>query len=400
MAKKDDRRNSRPDEVRVKGHADFLHLETLDEKVDEMVENRNEIFIHNLEYILQQKNMTQAAMCEEKLGNTPLSPQITGYKKKGKDIPYRTIARIATAFEYTPEQMTGQLLDQAGGRGYAVDKIPSRPSDEYKKYYGTYHMAYFGNDAQLGNNKRSTARALRFGLLTVYPGNAVDGIPTLHVAAFTNCTDEERETLVNCTRNAESQGGGRAYRACYEKVATAHQGDNREMPRLKCFYEGELKLNERMAEITMRQVKGVDEVHIRLHNRAANSSEGSEYKGGLAAMLSNSRGEEHMPCVQSVILSKRGFAGVAKEELANRLFMESPQINIQDEIKSIVTYMKALYPSEETENPLSQLSEADKAFMLETYIEKKLTDVVKRNVVGYYKISTAMDSVIYKALCR
>ena len=189
MATDKEKRNSNPSEVRVKGPADISHLMTLDEKVDEMVENRNEIVIHNIDYILQQKNLTQAQMCSRDLEDTPQPPQIAAYKRKGRDIPFRTIARIAVAYGYTPEQLCGQLLDQTKGRGYAIDKLPPRPNDEYLKYIGTYHMAYFGTDAKLGGNKRTTARSLAYGVLTIYLGNAVDGVPTLRVAAFSNCTE-------------------------------------------------------------------------------------------------------------------------------------------------------------------------------------------------------------------
>lgn len=400
MAKASGRRNSKPSEVRVKSNADFLSLERLDAKVDAMVENRNEIVIHNIEYILQQRNISQAHMCNIDLEGSPQPPQMAAYKKAGRDIPFRTVARIAVAYGYTPEQLFGQLLDESGGHGYAIDKLPPRPYDEYMKYIGTYHMAYFDNDAKLGGNKRTTARALSFGMLSIYPGNAVEGIPTLRVVAFTNCTDNERDALVRSIKNAEAQRSGRGVHSCYEKIATSRKDGSHEMPRMKCFYEGEVTLTERVAEITMRQVKGSDVVHINLHNRAANSSEGSLYKGGLATMMSTSRGEEHMPCVQAMILSKRGFANVAKEELANRLFLEPPKINLADETKSIVAYMKALFPAENTDSPLCMLSDEDKTSILESYVEKRLTEIIKRNVLGYYKVSTEMDSDIYKAVCR
>lgn len=394
-----DRRNINPSEVRVKGPADISHLQTLDEKVDEMVENRNEIVVHNIEYILQQKKITQAEMCTCKLENTPHASQVAAYKKKGKDIPFRTITRIAVAYGYTPEQLCSQLLDQTKSRGYNPDKLPPRHGDEYNKYHGTYHMAYFSTDAKLGSNKRTTARALAYGVLSIYPGNAVDGVPTLRVAAFSNCTEQERDTLIRRISNAEAQNSSRGIWTCYEKAAFV-QNQNGEMPRQKCFYEGEMTLTERVAEITMRQVRGSDVVHIELHNRAANSSEGSRYKGGLATMMSTSRGAEHMPCIQAVILSKRGFDHIAKEELANMLFLEPPKVDLQEETKSIISYMKALFPNDDTDTPISHLSDSDKAFVLESFIEKKLTEVIKRNVLGYYKVSTEMDSEIYKTVCR
>ena len=168
---------------------------------------------------------------------------------------------------------------------------------------------------------------------------------------------------------------------------------------MKCFYEGRMTLTDRIAEVTLRQVKGSDVIHLYMHNRAANSSAGSSYKGGLATMMSTSRGEEHMPCIQAVILSRRGFS-MAREELATHLFLEPPKVNLREETKAIIAYMKALFPGEDADNPLSQLSEADKAYVLESYIEKKLTEGIKHNVLGYYKVSTEMDSDLYKAVCR
>lgn len=394
------KRNQNPSEVRVMSNADLFDQETLDDRVDKLVENRNEIVIHNIAYILQKNNIAQAHMCNVDLEGTPQPPQLAAYKQRGRDIPFRTVARIAVAYGVTPEQMYGQLLDQTGGKGHAIDKPAPRPYDEYMKYVGTYHMAYFGTDARLGSNKRTTARALSYGVLSVYPGNAVDGVPTLRVVAFTNCTEEERDKLIRTTRNAEDQKNYRGVQTCYENVATNRREGHQETPRMKCLYEGELTLTDRVAEITLHQVKGSDTVHIELHNRAANSSEGSRYCGGLATMMSTSRGEEHMPCVQAVILSKRGFDNTAKEELANMLFMEPPTIDLKEETKAIIAYMKALFPNEDTDNPLSQLADADKACALESYIKRKLTEVIKRNVLGYYKVSTTMDSDAYKVFCR
>lgn len=393
------RRNANPGTLSVMSVHDLLSEWSLDRKEDEMVENRYEIFIHNLEYLLQKMNISQARFCEELLDARPQPPQLAAYKKVDKDIPFRTVVRIAIACGYTPEMLLSQLLDQVDANGFAINKTPPRPVEEYRKYLGTYSMAYFATDAKLGGNKRSTARAMADGVMSIFFGSASDGVPSLNVLAFTNCVDDEQERLLKAVREAERKGNTRAIRQCYESIATMKKPGTNDMPRMKCFYEGRMTLTDRIAEITLEQVKGSDVIHLYLHNRAANSSEGSEYKGGLATMMSTSRGEEHMPCIQAIVLSKRGFT-IAKEELAKYLFLEPPKINLQEETKAIVAYMKALFPGEDADNPLSQLAEADKTFVLESYIEKKLTEVIKRNVLGYYKVSTEMDSDLYKAVCR
>ena len=397
---KDQKRNHNPSAVRVLTMADLKSVDTLDARVDMLVENRNEVVIHNIAYILQKNNIPQSHMCNVDLEGSPQPPQLAAYKQAGRDIPFRIVARIAAAYGYPPEQLYGQLLDQGGGTTYIPEKPAARPYNEYMKYTGTYHMAYFSTDAQLGSNKRTTARALAYGVLSVYADGEVDGVPNLQVIAFTNCTDEERNRLIRIVRSAEEQKNIRGVQSCYEAVAGVYKEGTDEQPRAKCLYRGQLTLTDRIAKLTMHQVHGNDTVHIDLHNRAAISSEGSPYCGGLGNMMSTSRGEEHMPCGQAVILTKRDLDNVAKEEVAAALFLEPPKINLHEEIKDIVNSMKALFPADGAESPLSQLSDADKYSILESLIEQKLTEVIKRNVLGYYKVSTAMDSHAYKAFCR
>lgn len=387
------RRNSKPSEVRVKSIADF-EKQGLNEKVDSIVENRNEIVIHNLEYLLKRENISQATMCQEILENSPLPSQISLFKKAGVDIPFRTVARIAAAYNYTPEKLYGQLLDQSDGLSHTSKKLSLRPEDEYRKYIGTYHLAYFKTDRKPGNNNRTTARSLSYGLLTVYPGNVIDGIPQLRVSAYTSFTDQvERDTLLRYIRSAEASGNSRNIKACYEKIVSEQSH------RMKYLYEGDLTLTEEISEITMNQAKGHDVIHIHFLNRAAHSSDGSMYKGGLGAMLSTSRGAEHQPCLQSAILSKRGFDHLAKEAVAEALRIGPVDFDLQDGVRSIVTYAKALFQGNDAETPLSALADKDKEYMLASYIEKIVTEAIRSNVLSYFKISTEMDSLVYKTFC-
>ena len=117
-------------------------------------------------------------------------------------------------------------------------------------------------------------------------------------------------------------------------------------------------------------------------------------------MMSVSRGNVQMPCVQAVAISKYGFGSVAREELAAHLFLEPPVIQLQEETREIAAHMKLLYPGEGTDNPLSQLSEEYKQGMLESFIEKKLNKVIKRNVLAYYMVSPDMDFKLCGITCR
>ena len=239
MGAMEERRNREPQAVRILGCADLDRDQSLDEKTEAMIENRNEVAIHNVEYQLGLNHISQAQMCNQDLEGSPKPTQMAAYKKVGKDIPFRTVARIGMRYGYTPEQMYGQLLDRSEEHSCTREQYPARPWEEYRKYVGTYHLAYLGTDARLGGNKRTTARCLRTGMLSVYPQEGSDGVTGLKVVAYTNCTDSETRRLEGLTRNAESLGSGKAIAGCYETVASEgfEQGD---LPKTKYLYCGDL----------------------------------------------------------------------------------------------------------------------------------------------------------------
>lgn len=399
MTQEDTRKTPRgTGEVRVTSPAE-LTGKSLYDRANEMAQNRYDIFITNVKYIQSQKGITQARMCEHDLEDLLKSPQLSAYRDRDKDIPYLAMVRLATAYGYTPEQLTGQLLEKQGSNTQDTEKANARPREEYLKYVGTYHMAYFVTDPKNDDELCTTANSLAGGLMTIYAENATGNVPTLKVIAFTNCTEQEQEKLLATVRSAEASRSIRGIRECYTQLAMA-QGENRdEKPRAKCLYEGEVELTQLEARITMRQPKGSDEVRITLHNRAANSSEGSPYKGGKGTMASFSRGQEHKPCVQAVILSRKGFDGVAKEEIALKLYMDDPHADVSNETKEIILCMKSLFLADASESHISQLPEEKRYAMLEFFVEMKVLEA-KRNALKCFKVSIEDDAAVYAAFCR
>lgn len=403
--KKENRRNSEPKAVRVESLADIVNgnsdqPRSIVQQADALAENRFEVFIHNLEYLLAKNNISQAVLCERELDGNLSSPQLTSYKHRGKDIPFHAMALVAAYFHTTVETMCSTLMDEMeltpGGTLAAL----GRPASECNKYLGTYDLAYFDTGKQVGKNTRTTAQSLGYGLMSVYLGNAVNGAPTLKVAAFVNCTKEERDAIETAVKKAQATNRVPDIRDCYRNCAKSfHSLKTPNENRYKCLYEGSLELTERVAEFTLHQVQGTDVVHIIAHNRAAISSSGAHYRGGLATMMSVSRGAEHMPCAQSVIISRRGFATVSGEELANYLYLCPPQIDVKESTNAILEYMKLLFAGGEN-NPVAVFSEEDRRYCLESYAEKKLSEAVRRNILSYYKVSIEMDYDVYQKFCR
>ncbi len=398
--------------VKVRKQEDLVGLDSLYKQMDAMLENRYEVFLHNVEYLCRREGLTQAKLCSDKLEGAVSSPQFTGYKQRGRDIPFRVMVLIATAFGVTVEDMCGQVLDEAMDAGEDGKPNLGRPLEEYEKYLGTFDLAYFDTSAPLGLNAGATESNLARAVLTIYATRNAIGMVQFHATAIFNCTVEERTKIANFTAGVDFKKDAKEVRDFYEKVVK-DPSPGQAGARGKCLYDGGIKLTEGITELELHQVYGNDVVHLMTHNRAANSSSGKLYRGGLAAMMSVSRGAEHMPCMQSVILMRgtevkpvrEGTQGrktastcrldyFAPELLAEKIYLAPPKIELDEEIEKISHYMKALF-YEGGSGSLSQLSPEDKAFCLKTFAEKNLTDSLRRNILSYYKLALQMDTGVY-----
>ena len=394
---------------------DLLAYSTLNERVNALVENRCEVFIHNVEFLRKRHNLSQSKLCDEKLEGLLKSPVLTAYKSRGKEIPLRPMALVAAAFGLTVEDMCGQLLDEkASALPDETDAPVGRPREEYEKYAGTYDLAYFDSSKPLGENLTPTADALNNAVMTIYTTYNAIGMASYHVAAIFNCTDEEREKIAGLMTDLDLTKDSKEVRTRYESVVAFPNPITNALPRMKCLYEGSIHLTEQMTELTLHQVRGNDTVHLLLHNRAATSSDGKPYKGGLATMMSMSRGAEHMPCIQAALMlremepvpakenenvnhiPKSRFDYFAKEYIAQKLYLAPPKIDLGQEIEDIVSYMRFLFSQKGEQPSITSLSFEDKSFCLETFAEKKLTEALRRNILSYYKVAVQMDSEIYQ----
>ena len=98
-----DRRNTGA--VKVLKPEDLVSCKTLNERMEMMVENRCEVFMHNVAFLCKRHKLSQAQLCSVKLENNISPPQLTGYKRRGRDIPLSVMALVAGAFNLTIEEM-------------------------------------------------------------------------------------------------------------------------------------------------------------------------------------------------------------------------------------------------------------------------------------------------------
>lgn len=412
--KKRDYRNARP---KTKAEIDQLGDE-ITKKVSDLLENQDLVFLRNVEYLRNLGKLNQRELCEDKLQGYISPAQFAVYKQEGKLIPRHAIMAVAAAYGLT----CGDLCETVIGTGpindthneSSVIKVPSRPVKEYEKCLGTFDIAYLDPSKPVGENHEVTEDSISFGVMAVYSTKTAMGMSQFHVDAIIPCTSEQRNSVATCVEDAETRKNTDTIRKNIEKIANSN-GDFGGSSGLSHLYVGNIELTEQMMEIKLNQVNGRDVIHLMTHNRVKDSSEGKEYLGGLATMMSVSRGAEHMPCVQAVLLSRgtkkksvnevtqktetcpaSRFEFFSAEKLASMIYFAPPKVSLRNEVEAIVEWMGILYGN--GESVAAALSDEDKKYCLEVFIEKKISEALKRNALSYYKIPLQMDSEVYQML--
>jgi len=411
--KKRDYRNARPktkEEIEQFG-------DEISKKVSDLLENQDLLFLRNTEYLRSLSKLNQRELCEEKLQGYISPAQFAMYKQEGKLIPRHAIMAVAAAYGLT----FGDLCETIIGTDPipvpsdpAPNPVTPRPVKEYEKCLGTFDIAYFDPSKPVGENHEVTEDSISFGVMAVYSTKTAMGASQFHVSAIIPCTSEQRNSVATSVEDAEVRKNTDMIRKNIEKIANSSSdfGGSSGMSHL---YEGNIMLTEQMMEIKLNQVNGRDVIHLMTHNRVKDSSEGKDYLGGLATMMSVSRGAEHMPCVQAVILSRgtkkksinevtqktemcpaSRFEFFSAEKLASMIYFAPPKVSLKDEVEAIVEWMGILYGN--GESVTTALSDEDKKYCLEVFIEKKISEALKRNALSYYKIPLQMDSEVYQML--
>jgi len=121
----------------------------------------------------------------------------------------------------------------------------------------------------------------------------------------------------------------------------------------------------------------------------------NEYLGGLGTINSVSRGREHNPCVQYVILSRK-LIDKPDGELYNILSLDCVDIDFDTQVNDLVPLFKRLYMEN---NELSNvLNDEQKASIIENKLKYLFNEIIDANMFRIGKISNHDDDTVYRLL--
>ncbi len=240
----------------------------------------------------------------------------------------------------------------------------------FDKYIGNYLIYYYNNDSYKGEVHSNIKNTLNYGVLSIFKEKELDKNVRV-LASFT----KKRVDAVKLLRDLNKLADNSKIEALYNEFGHT--------------YLGNIDTNEQNIFITLDNKEYQDKSFIILNNPPSNA----KYIGGVGTANSISRGREHNPCAQFIIVTKR-ILDIPDGELYNLLKFDDYMIDTDDSIRDIVALFKRLYVSQ---NELSaELSETQKAAIVKNRIDLLLSDVFESNAFRFAKISNREDDMVYR----
>lgn len=276
----------------------------------------------------------------------------------------------------TSEPSIQFLIALKNAFGISVDEFlfseyEEQESLNYNKFFGNYIVYYYNNSSYKGEIHTNLKNTLNYGVISV-------------VRKATNRAPEVLGTFVKSRVDAVK---------LLRKINTLVSIDDitREYKNMTYFYKGEIQSNSGNMFISLSNIDKDDEVFMIFNNPLSKGA----WIGGLGTINSISRGREHNPCVQYVIISRK-LIDKPDGEIYNCLSLDYTDVNFDSPIKDLISLFKRLYV--EKNELASELDENQKEAIIENKVKYYFNEVIDANMFRFGKITNQEDDVVYRIL--
>ncbi|MBE7075251.1 MAG: helix-turn-helix transcriptional regulator [Clostridiales bacterium] len=243
--------------------------------------------------------------------------------------------------------------------------------DNKNVYVGNYLIYYYNNASYKGEIHSNIKNTLSYGVVSIVPESETSSNVVVYALML-----KERSDAVKLLK----------------KVNTLSNADLLIMYKDNInSYVGEIHTNPYNIFISLENKNKDDEAFLILNNPQLKN----EYLGGLGTINSVSRGREHNPCVQYVILSRK-LIDKPDGELYNILSLDCVDIDFDTQVNDLVPLFKRLYMEN---NELSNvLNDEQKASIIENKLKYLFNEIIDANMFRIGKISNHDDDTVYRLL--
>ena len=309
-------------------------------------------FQKNLKLLTEKYSQKEIAL------NTGFSKSsISNYLKKDSEPSIQFLMALKDAY--------GINVDE-----FLFKELYIKEEKNYDRFIGNYLLYYYNNDSYKGEVHLNLKNTLNFGVISIYKQKILDK----NIKVLATFSKDKNDTLKFLKKLNQSKTND------IEKMFLDFGN----------FYNGHFDYNEQNIFISLDSAKYKDKTFIILNNPPSTGN----YIGGVGSVNSISRGREHNPCSQFIILSKK-LLDVTDGEIYNLLKFDKYTIDLNDDIDEIISLFKKLYI---TEYGTSNLDEQQKVSIIKNKIEFKMRDVFETNSFRFAKISNKDDDFVYRII--
>ncbi len=242
----------------------------------------------------------------------------------------------------------------------------------YDRFIGNYIVYYYNNNSYKGEAHTNLKSTLNYGVISILKEKEFDSNVRV-CATFVKGRVEATKLLQELNQIKESA-----------KIIEL-------LSKQKYFYKGKIITSEHIISIELTDRDNGDFSYILLNNPPTKA----QYIGGIGTVNSVSRGREHNPCVQYIILSRKVIEK-PDGELYNCLKLDNYTMKLDDAVDDIIALFKRLYLEK---NELSlQLAEHQKVAIIQNKLDFHFYEILEANAFRFAKISNKEDDAMFKLL--
>lgn len=284
---------------------------------------------------------------------------INNYLTKNSEPSIQFLVALKDAF--------GICVDDFLFSEYVSDEVVS-----YEKFLGNYIVYYYNNDSYKGEVHGNIKSTLNYGIISVARRGELTA-DVVVLGTFMKDRASATKMLKKCNMAKSSSE--------IEQIMT--DGGN--------VYHGSIRANAQNVFLELGNDENLDQTYIVLNNPPTKA----KYIGGVGTVNSISRGREHNPCIQFIILSKN-LLDMPDGEIYKCLQFDDYNANLEDTAKDLIDMFKRLYV--EKNEIAAELDEGQKLAIIKNKLEYHFEQILEANSFRFAKISNREDDSIYKLI--
>ncbi len=312
------------------------------------------IFITNLKNFLQEKNLTQSQFAKE-IGSSNAS--ISNYLSGQSEPSLSFLQKLKITYDIS--------LDSFLTKKHELQEKNTLSEQNLTRFIGSYLLYFYDSSSYAGRAGSLQKNSLKYGLITILPENN----KLVSYCLFF----KELEEAILVKKDLDKTDN------VFKKIELILNHQN-------LVYNGTVETSQTQIFIFLKSFN--DQSLIILNNPPSNKT----YIGGLGTANSVSRGREHMPSIQYILLSREALA-LPEGEIYNLLTLDIVDINMHNQTEKLLALFKNLYLSEN--ESVMGLEDYQKQKIFESALESIVSDAIETNIFRFAKVSAKDDDEYY-----